>query len=154
MWWIAWIAVLRKITRVTGKRNADCIVLEALHGTAHSPKPSITAVQQQRGQTVGVTQKEHRRISLPQMPPGSYGWLEWMEPKDLNNSILVSLYWVSSLALLLFMFLYCLFIQLTNQLGLTKLSLFTPPHGNQWNPTLRDSKWRPCLWQPYSMGHG
>lgn len=58
---------------------------------AYSAKPSITAVQQPRGQTVGVTQKEERGISLPQVPPWSYGWLEWREPEDLTNGILVSL---------------------------------------------------------------
>lgn len=47
--------------------------------------------QQRRGQRVGVTQEEHRGISLPQMTPGSKERLKWMEPEDLTNSIPVSL---------------------------------------------------------------
>lgn len=66
-------------------------MLWALHSMAHSAKPSITAVQQQRGQMVGVTQKVHRGISLPQMPLERYGWPKLMEPEDLTNSILVFL---------------------------------------------------------------
>lgn len=62
---------------------------------------------------VGVTQKEHRGFSLPQMPLESYGWLKSIEPEDLTNGIVV-FFWVSSLALLQFVFFYCLFTQPTS----------------------------------------
>lgn len=38
---------------------------------------------------VGVTQKEHREISLPQKPQDTYRQLKSMANKDLTNNILV-----------------------------------------------------------------
>lgn len=57
---------------------------------ALSSKPSIRVLQWTRGQTVRLTQKEHWRISLPQMPSKSHGWPESIEAEDLTNSILVN----------------------------------------------------------------
>lgn len=94
----------------------------------------LLSLQLQLCRSREVRQWEWRRRSTEgshylKKPPGSYGWLEWMEPEDLTNSILVSLLnvFISTLTICV---QYCLFIQLEPNLSWT--ALVEPLYSTSW----------------------